>query len=265
MKIRSRMILIPALLLFMPAVLNSLDLLNEMQDGEIHGFPTLKGFTDSGTEVIVIRVDPGFHEDLNARIGRMVDSFSIIPLKSVTVTLKPGEKAELAFLCHPFRWKGMDMTDFMVSGFSISIDEWEEYSADLLVNKTSIHLDGYYRGEEPFLDTLGRIIENPGAFLMARDPEYIFDTVQSLTAENEELKAELSNLKYNNLIAENRSIFGAVRPIDRKAVDWIIRAREAGRLKDAEELKTGLLDETGIKADAGTIRLVLGLYFGEFR
>ena len=155
-----------------------------------------------------------------------------------------------------------------------------------------MRLEGFYESEIEFLDKIVSIVDDPGTFLMSRDPEYILntfmnmtsaddelrtaleemrikeaescDTIDELSAEITVLKAELTELKYNNLIMENRSLFGGVRLIDRDAVDWVVEQKTANPGVSSEELMTGVLDAVGSAVKPKELSLILSLYFGEY-
>ncbi len=279
------------------------EFLNNIEEGEINGFPTIKGTTDSGVEVTIIEMAPLSDPELQARIERLLGSFSVIPVRSVRITNKPSGITELFISNESFSWNGYDMAEYLPSGFTLMLDGSVDYDADLFVNRMRIRLEGFFRSEEVFLDTVTSVVDDPGTFLMSRDPEYILNTfltmmgederiqqelnvqkeqsveqgtqnsqvfeslkneIAALEAQNEALRDELTELKYNNLIMENRSLFGSIKMIDRDAVDWIVEKKTANPAISGEELGTQLTSETGVELSSKSIAIILGLYFGEY-
>ncbi|MBI9103064.1 MAG: hypothetical protein JEY99_11660 [Spirochaetales bacterium] len=275
------------------------DFFNITEEGEINGFPMVKGRTENGIDVTVIQVTPEVNPELEYRIADLLGSFDVIPVKSLRITLKADNEAEIFITNKPFSWKEYNMADYLLSGFTILMDGAVDYDADLFVNKLHIRLEGFFESEGTFLDTMTNVIADPGTFLMSRDPEYILNTFMSmmtadeeirneivvqketsgesnemiaelqgslvqLSEENQALKAEIAELKYNNLIMENRSLFGGIRMIDRTAVDWIIAEKTKNPSISATELGVGLTADTGLTMGGKQIILILALYFGEY-
>ena len=83
--------------------------LNIKEEGEISGFPMVRGVTDSGIEISIIKVVPEYSDDLQLRVERLIEAFDVIPVKSIRITLKAFDNVELYISNKPFLWKGVDM------------------------------------------------------------------------------------------------------------------------------------------------------------
>ncbi len=260
--------------------------LNNIEKGELNGFSTLKGETDSGIEVTVIQMIPFTDHNLQLRCYKLIESLSIIPVNSIRVTSKPDGIIDILFSIDNFQWNGYNMDEYLSSGFLLKISDSIDYDADLFIDRLHIRLEGFFESEVEFLDKIANVISKPGAFLMSRDPEYILETflniqdkdvelelqfasiqdeLEKLKLEKATLEKELTELKYNNLVMENRGIFGSIRKMNRSDVDWIINEKSVNPKLTSAQLKNKLVFETGSKIDTRSIDLILGLYFGEYR
>jgi len=279
------------------------DFINNAEEGEINGLPMVKGTTDNGMEITIIQVTSEINPELEYRITELIRSFKVIPVKTIRITLKVDGDAELFITNDPFSWKEFNMDQYLPSGFTLKIDGAIDYDADLFVDKMHIRLEGFYKSEEDFLNKMTNIVEDPGTFLMSRDPEYILNTfmsmmtadeeirneivvqkevqkestgesneliaelqdaIENVSEENASLRAELAELKYNNLIMENRSLFGGIRMIDRAAVNYIVDEKTGNPSASAVELGTSLTADTGVVLKIKQINMILALYFGEY-
>lgn len=249
----------------------SSDIFSSLKKHEVNGLTILEGNDQNGIPLKVINSEYLPDNNLKERCLNFISSMENIPVEEVRITCKENNSLDLLFYVENFSWNGQNISDHLTSGFTITLGEETDYYADLFVDDMHLRVDGSYITETALLDKFSNIISKPGTFLMSRDPEFIYDSfsqlkmeMETLKTENERLASELKELQFNNLVMENRGLFGGIKPLDRENVNWIIDTKSNDLSLTSANIKDMLLEEKGVKVDIQLVNLIMGLYFGEY-
>lgn len=247
------------------------DIFSNFKKSEVNGLTVLEGKDQNGIPLQVINSEYLPDNSTRERCLNFISSMENIPVEEVRITCKENNSLDLLFYVDKFSWNDQNISDHLNSGFTITLGEEIDYYADLFVDDMHLRVDGSYISETALLDKFSNIISKPGTFLMSRDPEFIYDSfsqlkkeMEAIKSENERLASELKELQFNNLVMENRGLFGGIKPLDRESVNWIIEAKSSDLSLTSVDIKDKLLEEKDVKVDLGLVNLIMGLYFGEY-
>lgn len=249
----------------------SANIFTSFKSGSVNGLSTLEGKLETGADLIIINSDSFIEAGMESRSMEVIDMFSIITMESIRVTYDRDGLTTFDFIPETLSWNGVDINSHLTSGFSIKLTETVAYEVDIFVDKLHLHVNGYYEDEESLLNKITNIIQHPGDFLLSRDPEHIMNNFNKLETliidlqkENELLRAELTELKYNNLVMESRGLFGTIKSLNRDDINWIIEQKSNNMSLTSEKIIEMLMAERGSKVTGNIVELIFGLYFGEY-
>lgn len=249
----------------------STTLFSSFKQGSVNGVKTLEGRLETGENIILINPDPFLDDNMEDKTLDIINKFSLTKFTDITITYNKDGLTTINFIPDSLIWDEVNLKDYLSSGFSIKLSDAISYDVDIFIDKKHLHVSGYYDDEESFLNKISNIIKHPADFLLSRDPEHImnnFNRLESLITElkeeNEQLKAELKELKYNNLVMESRGLFRTIKNLNRDDVEWIISAKESDSSLTSEQLQEKILTERGSKINGNVVDLIFGLYFSEY-
>ncbi len=206
-----------------------------------------------------------------------------------------GKTATLRVIPSAFTVDGKDLKPFVPSGLLFSVEgEAVEYDFRVKSGPYFLRFNGRLQTESSFLERLGRAIDDPAAFALENDPDYLSRRIAELQealeasdakiaglesalaerdermkaavaasdASDAETAAAVASLRRAAMAVYSKGLFGAPKPIPDEIVAGIAALRAERPSIAADELAAAL-KEKGIAASSKQINAVLAVIYGE--
>lgn len=191
---------------------------------------------------------------------------------SVRLIILP-DQIEAAILFLESTYKGVAVHPHLPSGMQFFLRDTLEYDFRIMSQNNFIRLRGWYYSEDELLNRVTAAIRNPGQFIKAQDPEYLFNVLSALEKDFAELSGhyqkllsaaeDLVLLREAVLTLNNKGIFGPGKPIAQETVDKIVELKQTNPELTRKDMASRLKEE-GVSATAREISLVYAVFFNIF-
>lgn len=184
----------------------------------------------------ILKIKSDFNSWSHIKIGRMSFEYS-------------KDVLELNIVPSEFRYKGVNVLDYLPAGLFFSYYDSVYYNYRITRDKMFVRVYGEYVNEEELCEKTIAAVNDPLAYIRARDPEYLLQRLDRLV---------------NAVMAyESRGMFGSARPIERRVVQRIVEIKRQNPVFKRKDIVKALEKEK-ISISEKAVGAVLAIYYNEF-
>lgn len=125
-------------------------------------------------------------------------------------------------------YKGITLNRHLPAGLQFFLRDTLEYDFRIAAQNNFVRLRGWYFNEEQLLNRVTDVIRNPGQFLKAQDPEFLFTLISALEQDLSNLTQKYDDLlgKYNILSGEYTNLAELHRALEGRHVELAVLQQE---------------------------------------